>query len=492
MGRDLILAIDAGTSSIRAALFDATGRCVAQASRPFAVTYQPPLAEADPVSLWTAATEAARALGARPEAVAAVAVTAALGMVLADADGEPLAPICTWQDQRAAREAALIEDRFGAGAIYGTTGRRLDPELTAPRLLWFREHRPEVFKQTRKVLSVKDWLLLRLCGDVLCDPGGASYTALFDVTRGVWSEDLIAALGLSRDLLPEVRDATGIAGRLTQQGAMALGLLEGTPAVVGGPDGTVGGIGGGMVEPGIAVNVMGTTDVILACVDRPCFDPGRRLVLNRFPVGRAWSVGGPMAATGGVVAWLARVLNADIETLTAEAAAVRAGSEGLIFSPVLAGSRTPRWNATERGGMARLGFEHGRGHIFRAALEGAAAEVADVFDALAAAGTPVRDIRAVGGGAESRLWLEIRAAFLGQRLIVPEVVEASALGAAMLAAVGVGLHADLKEASAAMVRIRECIEPDREAVALYARLRRRYTAYRDQLSRFPVPEAGEL
>ncbi|WP_137389529.1 xylulokinase [Rhodoligotrophos defluvii] len=492
MGRELILAIDAGTSRIRAALFNAKGQCLAQASRPFAVTYQPPLAEADPASLWTAAIEATRALEANPERIAAVAVTAALGMMLVDVEGAPLAPISTWQDQRAAREAAFIESRFGGDAIYEVTGRRIDPELTAPRLMWFREHRPEVFARAHKVLSVKDWLVMRLCGKAVCDPGGASYTLLFDVSRGRWNEELIAALDLSSTLLPEVHDATEIAGSLTRKSASILRLVEGIPVVVGGPDGTVGGIGGGMVEPGIAVNVMGTTDVVLACIDQPCFDAARRLVLNRFPSGQAWSIGGPMAATGGAIAWLAAVLNADLDTLTAEASTVPAGSEGLIFSPILGGSRTPRWKMEERGGMTQLSFEHGRGHVFRAALEGVAVEVAEVFDALEAAGTPVRDIRAVGGGAESRLWLEIRAALLGKPLIVPEVVEASALGAAMLAAVGIGLHTDLRAASGAMVHIRDRIEPSPESAALYARVKRRHGAFRDQLNRRPEPEPGEL
>ncbi|MFH0300418.1 FGGY family carbohydrate kinase [Bradyrhizobium sp. 31Argb] len=492
MRGDLILAIDAGTSSTRATLFDATGVRLAHASRPFSVALQASFAEADPTSLWAAVVETVRDLRVDGARIAAIGVTAAIGMVLTDAHGLPLAHICTWQDRRATREAALIENRLGAATVYGISGRRIAPELTGPLLLWFRDHRANVFAKARLMLTMKDWLLMRLCGEAVCDPAGASYSLLFDVGRGAWSQDLIAALELPRDLFPEIRDGTAVAGRLTWDAASALGLLDGTSVVVGGPDGTVGGMGGGMVEPGIAVNVMGTTDVIFACADQPCFDPDRRLVLNRFPVGEAWCVGGPMAATGGAVAWLAGVLGADLPTLTAEAAAIAAGSDGLIFSPMLAGSRTPRWDVTERGGLTRLSFEHGRGHLFRAALEGVAVEVAEVFDALAAAGMPVREIRAVGGGAESSLWLEIRAALLGKPLIVPEVAEASALGAAMLAAVGVGLHADLRAASAAMVRIREKIEPAPDAIAAYAHLKKQYLAYRQHLDRLPVQEAGDL
>jgi xylulokinase len=492
MRGDLILAIDAGTSSTRATLFNAAGLRVAHASRPFSVALQASFAEADPDSLWAAVAGTIHDLGADRERIAAIGVTAAIAMVLTDAHGLPLAPICTWQDRRATREAALIESRLGAATVYGISGRRIAPELTGPLLLWFRDHRAGIFAKARLALTMKDWLLMRLCGEAVCDPAGASYSLLFDVGRGAWSQDLITELELPRDLFPEVRDGTAVAGRLTRQAANALGLLDGTPVVIGGPDGTVGGIGGGMVEPGIAVNVMGTTDVVFACVDQPYFDPGRRLVLNRFPVGDAWCVGGPMAATGGAIAWLAGVLGADLPTLTAEAAAIAAGSEGLIFSPMLAGSRTPRWDIAERGGLAGLGFEHGRGHLFRAALEGVAVEVAEVFDALAAADMPLREIRAVGGGAESPLWLEIRAALLGKPLIVPEVAEASALGAAMLAAVGVGLHADLRAASAAMVRSREKIQPSPDAIAIYARLKRQYLAYRHHLNRLPAPEAGDF
>lgn len=487
------MAIDAGTSSIRAGLFDETGRCLRQASRLVAAPPTPVCSrfcsEVDPNELWSTACLAIRDLEVAPGTVAGVGVTAALGMVLAASDGSAQSPILTWQDRRAYHEALRIEQDVGAERVYAIAGRRIDPELTAARLMWFASNGPAVLMAADHCLSVKDWLVYKLCGEAVTDPATASYSLLYDVTEGAWSAEMLAHLSIRADLLPPVRNGDAVAGWVTAEAAGLTGLAQGTPVVVGGPDGTLGGIGGGVVHPGVAVDVLGTTDVVFACSGVARLDEARCLVLNRFPVDGRWSVGGPMAATGGVMGWLRDVLHGDIDTLTSEAAVLSRGAAGLTFFPSFAGSRTPRWNGDERGVIHGLGFEHGRGHLFRAALEGTAFEVGEVFAALDRSGVTVDEIRVVGGGTDNRLWLEIRAAVLGRPLVLPEVTEASALGAAMLAAVGVGLHADLGSAGKAMVRVREHIEPSSEAVAAYALLARRYAELRDclSISRPPTP-----
>ena len=479
---DLILAVDCGSSTVRAVLFDAQGSSLAQASRPIAVTARGLRSEIDPSEMWRATTAAIAAIATDARRIAVVGVTAALGLVLADAAGEPLTPVMTWQDRRAVQDAAAMARRCDAARIYAVAGRRVDPELTAPRLAWFARKAPDLLGCAAHALSPKDWLVQRLCGMAATDPASASYSLLLDVGQGAWNLNLLREFGLPGHLLPPVCSAAAIAGHVTPEGSRMSGLRLGTPVIVGGPDGSVGCVGGGMAKPGIAVNVIGTTDVVLAFATRAAFDSHRRLVLNRFPVGQAWSLGGPTAATGGAAAWFAGLIGRDLRDLTVEAAGVAPGADGLMMSPVFAGSRAPRWDAAERGGLTGLSFDHGAEHLFRALLEGCAYDVAEVFDAIGEGDLPIQEIRAVGGGTENELWLAIRAAVLGRPLVIPEVVEASALGTAMLAAVGAGIHPDLSAASERMVRVRTRIEPDPVWVEAYARARPGHAAFRRRLA----------
>jgi xylulokinase len=375
--------------------------------------------------------------------------------------------VLTWQDRRAGKEADAIRTRLGDETILRITGRRVDPELAAARLMWFARHQPDACDKAELCLTLKDWLVLRLTGEAVTDPASASYSLLFDVMSGDWSASILDALELSPSLLPNIRPGDSLAGTITPAASAETGLSIGTPVAVGGPDGTVGGIGGGLTRPGVAVDVMGTTDVIFACTDTvPRVSEGD-LVINAYPSGGLWSIGGPMGATGGVLAWMARILGAGIATLAHEAGQVAPGCLGLVFVPTLAGSRTPHWNLAERGRMSGLALDHSREHLFRAAMEGTAFEVAEVFRAFEERNLDISELRAVGGGTENAVWLDIRAAILKRPLVIPEVTEASALGSAMMAAVGIGAFSNLEEAGQHMIRISRHIEPVPTLVRIY-------------------------
>lgn len=485
-----ILVIDAGTSKLRAAVFDRSGRCRRQVARPVALQAQELSSEIDPDRLWQATLEAMSALETQPGEVGCIAVTAALGVVFADAAGTPLVPPITWQDRRATAEAQDIARRLGPGLLNARTGRAAAPALLGPLALWMQAHRPAVLAGARSAFSIKDWLVQGLCGGRATDPASASYTMLYDIGAGRWAADIVAELGVPPELLAPVRAATDIAGGLAAQVARRCGLLAGTPVIVGGPDGTVAGIGAGMTRPGIAIDVMGTTDVVLAYSPRPLVDERHRLVLNRFPVGDAWTLGGPMAATGGIVDWLLKLTGGSLGALAAAAGQVAAGADGIVFLPTLAGSRTPRWDPQERGALDGLSLRHGAPHIFRALLEGCAVEVAEVFDILAACGLDIAEIRGVGGGTASELWLRIRASVLNRPIILPDVTEASSLGAAMLAAVATGCHADLDAAATGMVRQGRRIEPVPEWAEAYRAVRCRHAEFRTAVGGLTVGRRG--
>jgi xylulokinase len=442
----LVAVVDIGTGSVRAHVVDADGGVVAQASRPTRVQLGAGTAEVDPDALWSSACSALREALARvdPRRIAAVAAASALGYVLLDGNGDPVGAALLYMDRRATDEAREIARRASPQRLYALGGRRLDPELLAPKLSWIRRRQPDRWAAIRTFVGLKDDTVRRLTGAIGTDPSHAAYSLLYDVERREWSEELLDAAAVPRSMVPPLRRAADIAGHVTAGAAAATGLPAGTPVVTGAPDGTAACLAAG---GGTAVNVSGSTDVVMAPSDRPVRDPRERTVVSPHPVGDGWLVGGVMGTTGAALRWLVDLAYADVpeparlERAGADAASAGAGAGGLVCLPALAGERAPRWNPAARGVVLGLDLRHGRGHLVRAVLEGVAFQVADVLDALRGLGVDVRRLRVVGGGAASELWNQIRADVTGLPVERPREIEGTVTGAAYLAMRGVGLVA---------------------------------------------------
>jgi sugar (pentulose or hexulose) kinase len=407
-----------------------------------------------------------------------VGVTAQLGTMLLDRDGRPAAPAILWADTRARAEAEELAERFGEASMR-LAGRRLTPELLAPRLAWLRRHRPDMLARVSKAVSLKDFLVFRLTGRLLTDETHASYTGLFDVDRRRWSEALAAGLAVAGDLLPDVAPASARAGEVTARAGAETGLPAGIPVAVGCPDGTAGTVGAGAVRPGVTIDVAGTTDTVLHTLVRPLRDPEGALVVNAHAAPGLWTAGGPTGLTGGTVAWATRLLGlaGEADAVVAEAlAAVPPGAGGLAFRGALTGSRFPDWRSEDRGRIVGLDLSHGPLHVVRAALEGAAFTVAAGLDVYRRCGCRVDEVVVVGGLAASRQALQLRADCLRVPVVRLDKQEASSVGIAMLAGVCGGVFRDLGEAAAAMVTRAERIEPDPSAVPALAAA---YVRWRD-------------
>lgn len=466
---EVMLAIDVGTGSVRASLFDATGRILRDARQGYRVNLAPGgRAEQDLGVLWRALVATLREVlsNGAPE-IAGIGVTGALSLVIADKDGEPLRPGLLWQDRRAVDEAAAITRNAGSKALLSAAGRRVDPEQNACKLLWIKKNEPNVWKRAAVVYSIKDWVIERLCGGRFTDVTTASYSLLFDVFRNRWNTDLTAALKIPKAFLPPATTGHKQAGVVTSNAAAETGLPEGVPVVVGGPDGTLGALGSGMVSPGMAVNIIGTTDVFLACLDKPSFDPECGAVLNAYVVPELWTAGGPMGLTGGALRWFGERFVCPengppsdplFHVLDRLAAKAEPGANGVFFLPGLSGDRVPRWNPSGRGVVFGLNAQHEMHHIVRALFEGCAYTLADAVNAVADLGIEIKDMRVAGGGAASDLWLRIRAGVLGRPLNVAKELSASSLGAAIAAGVGVGVYADFQTAVAKAVTISHTIK----------------------------------
>ncbi|WP_283135230.1 xylulokinase [Rhizohabitans arisaemae] len=454
-GGGALLAVDAGSSRTRVTLLSVNGRTLASRSAP-----TPSSRDLDGTavlsgeSLWNQVAELVRGLRPREFDVVGIGVAAQLGVVLADESGNAVEDVLLWPDGRAAGHVRELERRLGPyGALLG---RPVSAELPACKLMWWAGERPDALGAARWVLSLKDFLVLRLTGAAVTDETHASYTGWFDVAARAYSAELVRRAGVAPALLPPVRSAHEPAGTLSAAAAERLGLAEGTCVAVGGPDGSVGALGAGAVRPGVTVDVAGTTDVLLSVVGEPRWTPPARTVLNAFVLPGHWVLGGPTGMTGGAVDWVSRLLGfgsaADaFDRLGGEAMALPVGCDGVGFNPALSGSRLPTWDSAERGMLSGLGQHHSAAHVFRAAHEGAAFTVLEGIDALRAAGATVDEIVIVGGIAKQPELVRLRSELWGVPVRVLAGEEATTVGAAMLAGIASGLFRDAAHAADALV-----------------------------------------
>jgi sugar (pentulose or hexulose) kinase len=471
----LLAVVDIGTGTVRAQLLDPDGAVCGTASRTQQVRLGEGRAEVDTDEVWGAVCRCMREALARVDGkrVIGVGLASALGYVLLDRAGGPLGPAMLWMDRRAVAEAARLSAVLGPEPLYRTTGRRLDPEVLLAKLAWLRAHEPERFSRIGTFVGLKDDVIRRLTGTIGTDVAHATYTMLYDVAARRWAPDLVEVAGLAESALPAVRRPDAIAGTLTSAAAEATGLPAGIPVVTGTSDGTAACLLAG-IESGLAVNVTGTSDVVMTHVPKPLSDPTHRTLVNPYPLGDGFMVGGVMGTTGGALKWLVERLCPDLtgtdryRRLDEEAARVPPGARGVVALAGLAGERAPRWNAAARGAFVGLDLTHGRAEMARALLESVALSVGALVGALRGLGADIGRLRVVGGGAQSDLWSQIRADVTGLPIEIPRSVEGTVTSAALLAGLGVGLYPDLAEGARRVAPEARTFAPRAEATKEYA------------------------
>jgi xylulokinase len=449
-----LVGLDVGTSAVKGVAVDEDGRVLATASAEYPLSRpQPGWSEQEPEDWWRAAEDV---LGRLPEGP--VGLSGQMhGLVVLDAERRVLRPAILWNDQRTAAECAEIEARVGFARLVELTGNRALTGFTAPKLLWLRRHEAELYGRIRHVLLPKDYVRLRLTGELAVDVADASGTLLFDVRRRAWSEEVCEALEIPLDWLPQAHESTEVAGA-GDQAAAALGV--------------------GIARPGPVSVVLGTSGVVFAALPAYEHDAEARLHAFCHAVPDTWHAMGVMLSAAGSAAWLRSVLGSDFATLDAEAAQSPRGSEGLLFAPYLAGERTPHPDPGARGAFVGLSVRHDRGALWRAVLEGVAYGLRDSLELLHELGARPESARVSGGGARSELWLRILASVLGLPLETTESEEGSALGAALLAGIRAGVFSDADDAVARCVRPRRRIEPEWDYDDGYRRFRRLYPTLR--------------
>lgn len=464
------MGIDSSTTATKALLIDGDGSVVGVGRSTYDFsTPQPLWAEQDPGLWWTATVDAIRQVLAKTGVpgtdVQAIGLTGQMhGLVLLDTDGAPLRPAILWNDQRTAAECDQIRDLVGRDELVAISGNDALTGFTAPKMLWVRNHEPDVYERVAHMLLPKDYVRYRMTGSFATDVAGGSGTILFDLARRTWSGTLTDALGIPAEWLPQTHEGPDVTGTLTREAADALGLSPGTPVVAGGGDQAANAVGVGAVVPGVTAMSIGTSGVVFSATDRPVIDPQARLHSFCHAVPDAWHLMGVMLSAAGSLQWFRDALAPDRSFADLDAAAEGAppGSNGLVFLPYLSGERTPHPDPLARGAFIGLTVRHGLGDMARAVMEGVALGLRDSVELVRDSG-PIGEIRASGGGASSRIWVRIVADVCGVPVRTVGTSEGAAHGAALLAAVGGGAFPDVEAAADAAVTFGDPVDPGPDA-----------------------------
>jgi xylulokinase len=472
----MLLGIDLSTTGAKALLIDPDGRVVSSATTPLSLSTPHPLwSEQEPREWWTATTnsitQALASANASGEEILAIGLTGQMhGLVLLDVEGEVLRPAILWNDQRCGAECDEIRARISRAELVQITGNDALTGFTAPKILWVETHEPEIYRRARHVLLPKDYIRYKLTGTLAMDKADGSGTMLFDLRKRTWSSQILNALNISPDWLPQTFEGHEITGEVTREAGGLTGLRPGTPVVAGGGDQSAQAIGVGVVHPGTIAVTLGTSGVVFAATESALIEPEGRLHAFCHAVPNRWHLMGVMLSAAGSLQWYRDKLACDrsFAELVEEAAAVPAGSEGLIFLPYLSGERTPHPDPLARGAWIGLTTRHGQAHLTRSILEGVAFGIKDMFCLMRDAGLgAIEEVRVSGGGAKSLLWRQVLSDVLDAELVTVNTTEGAAFGAALLAGVGAGVWSNVDAACASTVSISDRVSPNRETTKLY-------------------------
>ena len=451
-----LVGVDVGTTAVKALAVSPAGDVLTRVEREYPLSSpHPGWSEQNPDDWVRAARSALDEVGGGVEGIGLSGQMH--GLVCLDAAGDVLRPAILWNDQRTGPQCEEIEQRIGLERLVELTGNRALPGFTAPKLLWLREHEPDVYARIAHVLLPKDYVRFRLTGELAMDVTDASGTLLLDVGARRWSREVLDALEIEPAWLPPLLESPEVAGTTGAGVAVAAGA----------GDQAAGAIGAGVDRPGPLSIVLGTSGVVFAALPAFARDPTGSAHVFCHAVPASWHAMGVMLSAAGSLAWIRDVLDAPYDTLLDEAARWSPGAEGARFAPYLSGERTPHADPYVRGAFVGLSLRHDRGALVRAVLEGVAYGLRDSLELLRTMDVVADAGRISGGGARSPLWTRIVASVLELPLQRVAVEEGAAYGAALLGGVASGVFADVHEAVAACVRVRETVEPDVEWSASY-------------------------
>jgi xylulokinase len=495
------LGIDVGTTSLKAALYNLQGHLLAIDRQEYQlVTPSPARVELHAEVYWQACCRAVRNAvqrsGVGAGSVQALAISSqGETLIPVDKAGLPTRRAIVWLDNRAVEEARLIGEQFEIETVYHITGQpKIAPTWPVCKILWLRRNEPDVFTCTARFLLLEDYLLFQLTGQFVTEYALQASSLMLDIRQKAWWQPMLDFVDVSPQKLGRLMEPGQIVGPLSREGAEAVGLSTQTVAVTGAMDQVVGAVGAGNVVPGVVTETTGGALAILVTLDRPLYDPQRRVPCQTHARKGAYCLL-PWAQTAGMALRWFRDRFFHLETqvaregglnpydlMTRMAAQVPAGSEGLVVLPHLEGAACPEFNPAARAVFYGATLRHTRGHFIRAIMESVAYMLKKNLDVVEQLGVTVDEVRSMGGGARSDFWLQIKADVLQKPVRTVAVEETACLGAALMAAVATGSFATMEEGVSHMVHLRETITPRPDHGEAYHRGYAQYLELYDRLA----------
>ena len=489
-----VLGIDVGTTALKAVALDRERGVVAQVERDHELlSAHPGWAEEDPEQWWTTTRDAIRTLITTipAEEIAAIGVSGMVpAMVLLDASGQPLRPSIQQNDARSIVEVKELQAAVDLREFFTITGGMPNQQNIDPRWRWLRQHEPDIVARTAYLCGSYDFIVYRLTGQLSLEENWAAESGLYDIRQHRWHTSYLEHAGIDAAILPPVRQPTEIVGGINEAVAAQTGLRVGTPVVAGSADHVAAGLASGLVQNGDVLLKFGGAGDLLYCADLP--EPDPHFYFDYHDIPGLTLISGCMATSGSLVKWFAHELAAGVSLadLDAEAEQVPPGAGGIIALPYFLGEKTPIFDPSARGVFAGVMLHHTRAHLYRAILESVCYGFAHHLLLLREAHRPIRRICAADGGSRSRLWMQIAADVVDYPLQVIAGEAASALGAAYVAAMGIGMFTDWHEITR-FITAGPIYQPQKEHVAYY---QKGFALYRDLYRRLQsfLPELGEL
>lgn len=479
--------IDLGTSSVKVLVTNKKNEIIGESSREYPVSYpKENWAEQNPIDWWEQTVGAIHDVidkySIPTDKISAISFSGQMhGLVALDENNEVLTPAILWCDQRTSAECDDITNHFGSKKLSELTGNKALTGFTAPKILWLKKHKPEIFNKIAHILLPKDYIQFRLTGKYTTDVSDASGMLLLDVKNRSWSKDMLAYIGITGEMLPTLHESYEVTGTIQPSAMKELGITGETLVIAGAGDQAAGAIGTGTVEEGIVSITLGTSGVVFASHNDYIHDDKNRLHAFCHANGSYHSMGVMLSAASALKWWVDSIQESmTFDDILAEAAETDVASS-VYFLPYLMGERTPYANPNAKGVFAGMSMNTPRGILTRAVLEGVSFGLKDSLDILEDTGMKPQAIRIIGGGTKSTLWKQTLADILGYSLQEINTAQGGALGAAILAMVGAKHFDTVTDGCNTMIHVVHTVKANPDMKAYYDKKHMQFSSLYEQL-----------